>query len=645
MLLAAASARASTATYLFDGRPLALTHVSHAAGAAAVGINDPGLRSLVRSLGAVITWHPGERYVLITTGAAQVISFSVGDRGYDVGPLSATAEFAPYLVGSEVYLPLADLLRSLSLAPRSDGNATVLQREITSIDVRGSAQQAILVARGAGSLSPRVASESGDTIVYAFDGFGSTLEGSRPVDAGGVRSMQVRVTGSVRNPRTLVTLTLQPGTRHDPPRSNDGDFEVAFGGGGSAPPLLAGGASAPVAAAPVATMTPVAEPTPPFASASPPDGTNASAAPAGTTIATVGGVSVQNGSDGATVTIPVVGNAQFAWHRLRAPDNRFWIDVQNAHLADGPLDQPEPDPLISVRVRQIDPQTVRVALSVAGSKNISVSPSATGIAISVGTQEVADGPHFGSGSVGTLVSSNEPQALVTPVPPDEYGQNDAGATWKFGPHSTYVPTRPKLIVIDPGHGGGDVGTTRNGVTEASLTLDMAKRLQAILVARGWQVQLTRETDVDVKRTTQSAQEAISDGYRSTDAQDLQARDDIANNAGARLFVSIHVNSFINSGPSGTTTYFSKPDDVPLAQAVQHDLAATLGTKDDGTIKSKLYVTLHANMPAVLVETAFLSNPDDYAKLNSADWRQRVAESIADGIDQYAKQYPVPSANQ
>ncbi len=641
MLLATAHASASTATYRFEGRSLAFTHVSHAAGAAAVGIDDPGLRSLLDRLGAVLTWHPGERYVLITTAQAVVISFSVGDRSYDVGPLSADASFAPYLVGSEVYLPFIDLMHALSLAPTRMGVDRVLQREITSIDVRGSGDQAILVARGAGSLEARVVRDDARHVEYEFAGFGSTLAGTRPVGSGGIRSLSVHVAGSAAKPDTFVTLELAPGARHDAPHSNNGDFEVAFGGGGSAPPLLANEGSAPtiaeapVAGPPLAASQQIASPVYPGGepSASPlpvPSGANAAQGPA-----TVGAVSAQNTSNGAMVTIPVAGNAQFAWHRLRAPDNRFWIDISNANLSGGPVDQTEADPLISMRVRQNDPQTVRVALSLVGAQSIIVTPSATGITIAIGNEQVADAPRFGSGSVGTLVSSNEPQPLVTPVPADMYGENGSAqdSSWKFGGGSTYVPTNPRLIVIDPGHGGSDPGSERNGVTEASLTLDMAKRLQGILVARGWQVKMTRETDVDVYRPNDSAHD------------ELQARDNIANASGGLLLVSIHVNAFINSGPSGTTTYYSKPIDVPLAQTVQNELASTLGTKNDGIIKSKLYVTLHAHMPAILIETAFISNPDDFAKLTSPDWRQKVALAIADGIDQYAQQHPVPSPAQ
>jgi len=327
---------------------------------------------------------------------------------------------------------------------------------------------------------------------------------------------------------------------------------------------------------------------------------------------------------------------------LREPDNRFWIDIKGATLANGPKDENESEPLISLRVRQNDAQTVRVALSLTGAKSLGILPSAAGLSITVGRDEIADAPREGTGSVGMVASANEPQALITPVPADMYGQNPSGSDdWKFGPRG-YVPTNPRLIVIDPGHGGGDRGASRNGLDEATVNLDMANRLRVLLIARGWQVQMTRVDDHDVDATPTSSAEAEKMGYTTSAANDLQARDDIANTTGARLFISIHANAYINSGPNGTTTYYSKPSDVALAKILERTLDASLDTKDDGIIKARNYVTLHANMPAVLIETAFLSNPDDFAKLNSGDWRQKVAEAVADGIDKYAQQYPVSS---
>ncbi len=201
-------------------------------------------------------------------------------------------------------------------------------------------------------------------------------------------------------------------------------------------------------------------------------------------------------------------------------------------------------------------------------------------------------------------------APVTPAPEDAANSTwsqSQDSTWKFGsagsagPRSKYVPTNPRLIVIDPGHGGSDPGSQHSGLGEATLNLDTAKRLRDLLVARGWQVKLTRETDVDVFAPNDSARD------------ELQARVDVANNAGARLFVSIHTNAFINSGPYGTTCYISKPDDIALARIIETHLAND-GTKDDGVVKSHLYVTLHTKMPAVLVEMAFLTNPNDLALL-------------------------------
>ncbi len=348
-------------------------------------------------------------------------------------------------------------------------------------------------------------------------------------------------------------------------------------------------------------------------------------------LAAVTGVTVQQSGDGIDVAIAVSGDASYEWHRLREPDNRFWVDIKNSQMQGAPIEQNEASPLLSLRVRQVDPTTVRIALSLAGPKDMTLAPSATGLAITIGAQDVSDEPRSGTGTVGSVIAAAAAGPAVTPAPLDETASSGTGSTdssgWKFGPRSNYLANNPRLIVIDPGHGGSDIGTMHGGVSEAQLTLDMAKRLRDLLVAQGWQVKMTRETDVDVYQPNDSARD------------ELQARVDVANKAGARMFVSIHVNGFINSGPYGTTTYISKPDDVALARAIERHLAAD-GTKDDGIVKSHLYVTLHTKMPAALVETAFLSNPSDYALLTSAAWRQKVAQEIADGIGQYAREYPV-----
>ncbi len=333
-------------------------------------------------------------------------------------------------------------------------------------------------------------------------------------------------------------------------------------------------------------------------------------------------MTIEPSADGATVTIAVDGNATYEWHRLRDPDDRFWVDIRGAQLQGAPVDEQGEDPIVSLRVRQDDPQTVRVALSLSGPNGVSVAPSPSGLTITVGSEAVADAPRSGGGTLGGA------NAGITSPPPDFGSQ---GPAWKFSPHSGYVPTNPRLIVIDPGHGGSDRGSVHGGVAEAAIALDMAKRLRAILVERGWQVKMTHDTDVDVYQPNDSAHD------------ELQARVDVANNAGARMFVSVHANAYINSGPYGTTFYVSKPEDVPLAHEHRNAYGRTTARKTTASSRAHMYVTYHTRMPAVLIETAFLSNPNDYALLTSPAWRQKVAEEMADGIAQYAQEHPV--ANQ
>jgi N-acetylmuramoyl-L-alanine amidase len=617
MLVAAPARSDSPLVAVYAQQTIRFTHISGQNGSLAVGTEDPGLQALLRATGAVMTWKPGERYVMLTTAVPVVVSFSVGDRRYDVGPLALQAPFAPYQQGEEVYLPFEEVLRTLDLALRPDGPVEFLQPQLASLDVQNQGGRISIVAHGGAPLHPRIVNQNPSDVVYEFDGVGTTLAGTRAVNGGGVRSYTITQRGTVRDPKTLVTFDLMPGATPQAIRSNDDrDVVLSFSG---APPAVAA--------------------VPPQNGAQPQNVPENVAAEPGAASQGVGGtalvtgVTVTQSPEGYLVGIAVNGNASFEWHRLRDPDDRFWIDIVGAQLQGPPIDQEEPDPLVSLRVRQLDAQTVRVALSLLGPKTLDVLPSATGVAIQVGRTDAPSAlARQGSGSIGATVSSSEQQeAPVTPAPGDEMAGASDESGWKFGPREpSYVPTNPRLIVIDPGHGGSDRGAMHGGYSEADLNLDMAKRLRDVLVSRGWQVQMTRDTDVDVYQPD------------DTPHQELQARVDVANNGGARLFISIHANAFINSGPYGTTYYVSKKSDVALAGIIEQHLQSD-GTKDDGIIKSHLYVTLHTRMPAVLIETAFLTNPNDLALLASPAWREKIMHAVADGIDEYAQTYPI--ANQ
>ncbi|HEY3675500.1 MAG TPA: N-acetylmuramoyl-L-alanine amidase [Candidatus Tumulicola sp.] len=619
LVLAAAVSSAARADApvraVFQHQTLTFTHVSNAGGALAIGIDDPAFRALLRVDGASLAWKSGERYVLLTTAAPAVVTFAIGDQRYDVGPIALQAPFAPYQQNGEVYLPFDSVVSSLDLAWRNDGNVAVLQPQLDAIDVRPVGDRVQIVAHAGALLRPRIVQSNRQQITFEFDGVGTTLIGTRNVEAGGVQSLQIAESGTARDPKTLVTATMVDGTGHDTPRSTGTrDITIAFGPGLSGPPNQTAQVE-PAASAPEQDATATT--------------TTATAPSSGQTMVT--GVNVTPQAGGSfTVSVAVSGDATYQWHRLREPDNRFWIDIVGAQLQGAPITQNEPAPLGSLRVRQVTPDTVRIALSLTGPKSLLVSPTQTGVTIGVDSSDVADAPRAGDGNIGSTISSTEAAPQITPAPQDQTAANDDGSGWKFGPsHTGYAALNPRLIVLDPGHGGSDRGAMRGSLEEAVVNLDISRRLRDILVARGWQVRMTRDRDVDVYQPNDSAHD------------ELQARDDVANKAGARMFVSIHSNSFINSGPYGTTVYYSKTMDVPLAIAIERQLASD-GTKDDGIVKSHLYVTVHSVMPAVLVETAFLSNPSDYALLSSPAWRQKVAESIADGIDRYSQQYPAPS---
>lgn len=203
-----------------------------------------------------------------------------------------------------------------------------------------------------------------------------------------------------------------------------------------------------------------------------------------------------------------------------------------------------------------------------------------------------------------------------------------------------------VVAIDPGHGGGDSGAvgvlapgTITGLEprfnqqlqpillEKDVNLDVANRLNAWLVARGFPTLMTRTADNaggDVPYTGVSA--------------DLKARTDLANGRLAEVFVSIHQNSARSPLATGTETYVKVGAPEPaqvLASGIQRTLVACLGLRDRGVKERSFYVLRNTAMPAVLVEGGFLSSATDVALLAQPDFRQNMAEAIGAGVFQYA----------
>jgi N-acetylmuramoyl-L-alanine amidase/putative cell wall-binding protein len=205
------------------------------------------------------------------------------------------------------------------------------------------------------------------------------------------------------------------------------------------------------------------------------------------------------------------------------------------------------------------------------------------------------------------------------------------------------------VVIDPGHGGplfsGAVG---NGLYEKNANLQIALSLGQALEATGCKVGFTRTTDAAVTTYdiptwhwgSDGLPRLSKDGYYDV-SDDLQGRVDVANRAGADLFVSIHNNWYDSTRTVGTETYAASTDALgrQLSLLVQRSVVGKMGVVDRGAKTAGFYVLRWSNMPAILVECGFISSPLDVSRLKSATWRSRFATAVADGIARFGATSP------
>ncbi len=232
------------------------------------------------------------------------------------------------------------------------------------------------------------------------------------------------------------------------------------------------------------------------------------------------------------------------------------------------------------------------------------------------------------------------------------------------------PTEAKklrTVVIDPGHGGMEVGAKgKLGHLEKDITLSIALKLKALIEKNmAFQVVLTRDKDIDVP---------------------VESRAAVANNVKADLFISIHTNGSRQKAAEGSETFFlssgptpdeetrrlaylenngsrieehadrTSEDDVKmilwdmaqaayirqssqLADLIQAELNSLLGTRNRGIKQAPFKVLTGVACPAVLIEAAFISNPDEEKKLASDEFQASVAEAIYRGLSKYLQLYP------
>lgn len=192
----------------------------------------------------------------------------------------------------------------------------------------------------------------------------------------------------------------------------------------------------------------------------------------------------------------------------------------------------------------------------------------------------------------------------------------------------------KVIVLDPGHGGQDPGAQFGGIQEKNINLAIAIRLRDVLAAKGCKVILTREVDKDFFLPNFVL-------GRMAKRAELSQRIKMASINQADLFISLHANSFPGGNSYGMETYYQVKSlaGKELAEFIQTELKK-IQTDNKRIAKSGDYYLLNqTQMPSVIVEVGFLSNPRERKLLQDLNYQDRIAASIASGIEGYFHKYP------
>lgn len=214
------------------------------------------------------------------------------------------------------------------------------------------------------------------------------------------------------------------------------------------------------------------------------------------------------------------------------------------------------------------------------------------------TDDNSTGTSDGENQGTTVVATPEPTATLTPTP---------------------TPAPKKLVAIDPGHGGEDLGSTRQGLYEKDANLSIALYLKKELEDAGYAVFMIRDTDVTVDNKERPAA-AIAEN--------------------ADIYVSIHLNSLESNSDAtqgAEVWYADKRNDGSdtLAQYVVDELCKVIDTRNRGIKMSNNLIVLKYNeMPACLVECGFITSETERAKLFNPEYQQKIAKGVANGIKKF-----------
>lgn len=335
-------------------------------------------------------------------------------------------------------------------------------------------------------------------------------------------------------------------------------------------------------------------------------------------------VRVSSTSSKVRIVADADGEVDYESFALKSPD-RVVVDLKGASLGKNVERDIEVDSRFVKRVRigQHTKDTVRIVVESSVKRDnydvfgITGGSSAYRVAMDFGKVE-----SYGSGSsAGSSAEENSSGSSSA----------SGGAVGSVGDIDVNDPAvrsalKGRIVTIDPGHGGSDTGAIGpSGLYEKTATLAIGLDLAEMLKKSGARVFITRRTDRDVAPQP------------ATDSEELQARCNVGNLSKSDIFVSIHLDSFTSPSAAGTTGYYytgGSDSSRRLAQYVKEGVVSALGTYDRGTKTSNFYVVKNTEMPATLIEVAFVSNPDEEAVLGSKEGQLEAAEGIFRGIVRY-----------
>lgn len=537
------------------------------------------LRPLAAAFGASVAWEAGASEGTVTSRGGTVVRLAVDEPAGVIGDARVALPVAPVRRGGTVWVPAAAVLRALGAYIRADGELVVdAMSQVTGVTWRKGADGLVVRVAATGPVTARtMVLTDPDRIAvdvsHAAAGLGTSRLDVDDPDVVAIRAAQFSTLPYV----TRVVLDLTHPVSHT----------VAVEAGGVVVTLSQQATKVlPPSARPA---TPPAGPPP----ASPPPAPSTGAAPLD-----------QEHPNGAAASepralpaLPEFADRPGAFHVLGVT---YLIQSGRGRLTIA-TSQP-----VTPVVRQFAyPDRVVIDLpgGVFTARREDLEVSSAAIRNIVVAQMQLE-PNV------TRITAYLRHPAAYTVNPADGGR---GLVFVLGDRPS-TEAMARAVVIDPGHGGADSGAIGpTGLREADVTLSIARHAADLLERKGVRVVLTRTADAPVA---------------------LEDRTDIARRERALAFVSIHTNASQFSTRKGTETYFASRGSEPLAAMIHNEVVRVLGQPDRGIRSADFYVIVNMPAPAVLVETAFISNPNEERLLRDPAIQRRIAEAIVRGLTKF-----------